>query len=275
MGRYLQVITTLFFFICIFGNAQNVGYIGKKISIDIGASVAPSFAKSVLSYPSSYYDSTAMKKKQFHGIAIRIYPELNVAYTVGRHIEVGGRLGFQQYKLSYYTYTSHDLKTTYHWNLQPYSANSTYNYFNLKNSIVTGQSMLTEVSLRYYRKKQIAPVGAYFCIGYGAYHSRIKGGELIEGFVQDKNGNSEGRNIENNWITLRRISFGYHRKRVYNKNLYSDIGLEMAFSSGVKYRKQSSSSDSYINYGYIANTQSKYLGWENFATIKFAVGKIF
>lgn len=274
----------LVFLIPILGTTQNVGYMGKKFSVDIGASASPSFAKLALDFPKTYYDSSSNKWKENKPFNIRVYPEVNFAFTLARHWEVSLRMGYQQYKLYYHGIDFDAIDTTYSWHDLIPNSRITHQFYIKENSITTAKSILGEVNLRYYLKKYIAPVGTYITLGYGSYYTKLNEGDTIKGNVWNSfDINDETsyilrkKKLINKWETAKRLSFGIHMKKVFGTNFYFDTGFEMNLMINGKYKDKHvhTYEEDYVNSAYIPFRQRKHLLWENLATLKFSVGIIF
>lgn len=279
--RITKVIFFLFLALYSFDSvAQNVGYLGKKFSLDLGAQVTPSFTNLILDPPSSVKDSLTGKRVFYKPMAIRIYPEINISRTLSRNWDISLRFCYQTYKLYY---NSVDVIPKNSISYYSYNLNS----FLMKDGMnVEAKSSLYEINFRYNLKKFIAPIGTYFNFGFGMYRSKldkpsvINGGYYYEYFDYGYNPKYQliqSKDLKNEVLNMKRISLGLHVKRIFTRSFYYDLGVETSVLFGKQYKQ--------VHYGelterqlektFIADLQRKYLLYENLLSLKVAVGLVF
>jgi len=282
--------------------AQNVGYIGKKFSVELSSSVsitrATTFRNNYLLPKST---KTKFQKSYYRApFKWNVHPKINITYTIARHVEFGFQIGYDPIKgalgLSYeldqinnfnpYSYAelyiSADTSSFYNANLstvgQGYYSKDTYFY--PKELQKLGRSISMIAYFRFYPKKYIAPVGAYLQMGMGYNRISLKDNS-VEGYIY--------YDAPDNWIeatkkrndkpvvlglkpyNLFMFNCEIGKKTVFSKGTYLSIALELNLIFKKKLQEYSNSSIIYT-YPLIVATEIQRAQRFEF---KIGVGQIF
>jgi hypothetical protein len=250
---------------------QTYGYMGKKNSIDIGVSISPNFTNILMEYPESIRDTTNNNKRySFNSISIKAYPMVSLSRTVGDHLDVSIRAGYQTFQL-YYAPQQFVVE----------SLGYNIGVFVKQNQVTTGSSMSFELDFKFSLKEYLSPIGRYYNFGLGIYRTRVNEDEVTGGIYDNNNWQYsqfiESVTLKNETTTLKRIHFGVHSKKIISGNFYIDSGIELSMIFGAgKYTSQSNYlTEEELENTYLQDIQKRTLKWDNILTLKLSVGRLF
>jgi len=228
----LITLNLTFLFVSVtYSQKENLGYLGKKATVEFNLGTSYGLSTDLAN---NAHKNDRIFRPNFH-------PELTLAYTVKRNVDIGFKVGYDRVKVRF----DNELEFS---NVDPfYNPDlSTYNqygdnsnsYFQLVNRDNVGRSFNYQFFVRLYSKKYIAPVGFYQQVSIGINRLSFKYNE-IEGYMSSQSLHS--RNSEefvNNSIgdptvikmrKFNMFAFSYllGNKKIYKNGFYSNIGIEL------------------------------------------------
>jgi hypothetical protein len=271
--KTLLTTIALSFILCSSVLGQTYGYMGKKNSVDVGISISPNFTNALMGYPESIRDTTNNNKRySFSSFSIKAYPMVSLSRTVGNNFDVSIRAGYQTFQLYY---------APQEFVRELLGYNSFYGALVKQNQVTTGSSTLFELDFKFNLKEYLSPIGRYYNFGLGVYRTRVNEEEVTVGIYDNNNWQYsqfiESVTLKNETITLKRIHFGVHSKKIISSNFYIDTGVELSVIFGAgKYTSQSDYlTEEDLEDTYLQDIQKRTLNWNNILTLKLSVGRLF
>jgi hypothetical protein len=173
--------------------SQNVGYLGKKIHMNLDLNIMPNYR-----IGSNYSSSSGLK-------VMNLNPFLNLNFILGRRFEIGLSYGLD--------FVSLDPKK-YEYDFD-YNSDAFYSVEKLK-----GRYSFSDIHFRIFQKAYIAPFGYYCQFSFGMANSKFKDDSFDR--IEYDNYNDVYDTITYNLINQRvpRVGFGLGKRVGFKKGYY-------------------------------------------------------
>lgn len=270
------LLTAFFTFSLFYTHAQNVGFMGKKTSIGVGASILPSFANMLIGNESQVIDDLNHRLLDYPKFKFIAVPKISISRTLGRIFDISATVAYQRQNM----YMPSKGFDQYYNN---YSSTS-YEYFNKKGNNVQFKALSVDIDAKIYFSSYIAPAGAYLKFGFGQYYASVIDGDSIQGGLYSQQTYNhftkvQDYNIVNQTTKFTKFNAGIHQKKVFSKSFYGDLGVDATIifhSSAEKFDRYTYNLNSTtINSGYYPSYMKMYLNKSNIISISLTFGYIF
>ena len=260
---------------CLGANAQYTGYMGKKMTVELGVGINPNITGL---YGGLFSERVEPKPSFFKPII-----KLNFGYALNRINEIGLSYRYVNYEMGFRSFNLlHESGDFY---IGPEITNEGQNstsdyYYVLKNSTLH----TIQATYKYYYGGSIAPLGKYIKLSAGVVLAKVQDSDELSGYEGDSEDLDpyDGFDFKDNAV-IGKISLGYYYKMAFGDGFYFSAGAEMNIhlngwnkpsSSGygykLYYQDEQEASDLYIPYnlGYLTRKFE-------FVNFDFGIGKIF
>lgn len=300
----MRLIIILFLItLSVFSFGQNVGFRGKKFSVEFNTNTIVSISNALM-YNSfkngrfnSYPNSAEIRKfrKKFKGLKLKLHPELTLNYTIARRMSIGAKIGYD--RLNYFPIQGINVINelpTYTPELEELEETSEYDlgldtkpFFHSNLEITKVNVIETLFYVRIYGKNQIAPVGYYHQFGIGRSHFSVKNNKIdgFIGLIGEENYRVEEGSLDYTMEVASNnvyyFSYGLGNKKVFSNGMYFQYGFEINVYFGSKFSekkmsKQEGFTKGSYNYHYKnARRISKTIAIDHFMQNKLGIGYIF
>lgn len=269
-------IIFILFSLFINGFSQVPGFVGKKFTVQFNNSVGYSTSEN-----SSIFKRNKLIKLNYH-------PDITFAYTVGRRVDLGLRLGYNKFEGYLRGFSYIDIKSNItESNAELTSINEDEDigsrfYHDQINYVAKSRNI--NFFIRIYNKKYIAPVGIYhqISLGYNFYRfeDNMINGDLIT--ETSELTTSIPYSIELNTQKLFELSYLFGRKRTFKNGFFIDksVAFNLFFLDNASKRGGSSlfefTGAYWHQYNYkFPNLIAKEIKANQFLEFKIGIGYIF